>query len=1043
MDPVSIVNRKSSIVNSKWILLILFLPVFALARSEEPAANERLFVCGTRAGRELDTLARGLYQEGRNRGRVLATPAPRPIQADVGDVAVVEDDGTVISQTNLFDLQARSFRFEPAGAGAYRVTSSDGAFDSPGGNPIVLGDDDSRQVSLGFNFVFYGTSYSSVYVNSDGNLTFTASDTASSPRDLGRFSGGPPRIGPFFTDLDPTNRGVVVRNEADGILFTWSNVPNWQSNNSNSFSAKLFLDGNIEFSYAARVDGRSAVVGISPGSNQAGISPVDFSSNLPTGSLTGTIGEVFSSQSGLSETALARLFFQTHPDTFDHLIVFLAFDFSLDGAYAYEINVKNEIAGIGLGQTDNSGFYGSKGRLRSFVMMGALEGPGRYPADPNQVYLGTNSTVSILGQEAGHRWLAFTGFQDGAALSRAILGRQAAHWSFFFDSNASVMEGTDIDDRGTERGNTRFATVAATNTFSQLDRYAMGLVTADEVPEMFLVTNPAGTSRSATSAPEIGVSFGGTRKEINIDSIVAANGVRTPSAFQSPKVFRQAFILLTSKGTAATGGQIAKVQTIRDAWVSFFNQQTGGRAWADTSLQNVPGTTPADLYFPHFQGDRSRFTGIALANWGSIAADVQLTAFDNSGNQIGGSAINPRVVTLGPGQHRDMLGEQIHGLSLDEARSGWILARSGSSQVTGLFLEGDLDSKLLDGAVAGGQTHTEFYFTRSHGGSDASYRNTLEVINPGAAVAGLEFTLFDEFGTAVAVARRTLRPRGRLAEEITNLFASAPGLNGYIRVTSDTGVVGYQSIRSGSAVFALPAQTVSSSTRLYSAHFASGAAGALQYFTDLNFINTSTQTRSVEVTLVGNSAAPVVGARNPLTLTLAPGRQIRSRGDFLFGLPDAVSARALTEGSISIKSDGPGIIGDSVLGDPVGEAFLAALPLETENMSELIFSQVVQGSLNGERPYFTGVALYNPNSHDVRVTMELVDRDGGKKRSAVIDMGAGERMSRTLPQFMPGLADPIRGYIRIRATSPIVAGELIGDQMLQFLVAVRPQRISP
>jgi hypothetical protein len=559
---------------------------------------------------------------------------------------------------------------------------------------------------------------------------------------------------------------------------------------------------------------------------------------------------------------------------------------------------------------------------------------------------------------------------------------------------------------------------------------------------MFLVVNPTGTIRSPTSAPAVGVAFGGTRKEISIDSIIAANGPRTPSVLQSPKVSRQAFILLTRKGTLATSEQIAKVQTIRDAWVSFFNQQTGGRAWADTSLQTSPGTTPADLYFPHFQGDRSRFTGIALANWGSIAADVQLTAFDNAGNQTGGSDLNPRVVTLGPGQHLDLVDPQFQGLSLDEVRNGWIRARSSSSQVTGLFLEGDVDSSLLDGAVVGGETYTEFYFTRIQTGLDTSYRNTLEVINPGTSIAALEFTLFDEFGMVRAVTRRTLSPRGRLAEEITSLFPSAPGSDGYIRVTSNTGVVGYQSVRRGSTVFALPGQAVSTGTSLYSAQFASGGTGIFQYFTDLNLVNTGTQTRSVEITLVGNNGSALAGARNPLTLTLAPGRQIRSRGDFLFGLADAVPTRTLTEGSIVVKSDGPGVIGDSLFGDSLGEAFLAALPLETGAASDLVFSQVVQGSPDGGRPYFTGVALYNPNGHDVGVTLDVFDETGRKRGSAAVDLAARGRTSRTLPQFIPDLAGQIRGYMRITATGPIVAGELIGDQMLQFLAAVRPQRIS-
>ena len=56
--------------------------------------------------------------------------------------------------------------------------------------------------------------------------------------------------------------------------------------------------------------------------------------------------------------------------------------------------------------------------------------------------------------------------------SDALLGRDLAHWSFFFDSDASVMEGNDIEDLG----GGSFRTVAAVQRYSLLDQYAMGLV---------------------------------------------------------------------------------------------------------------------------------------------------------------------------------------------------------------------------------------------------------------------------------------------------------------------------------------------------------------------------------------------------------------------------------------------------------------------------------------------------------------------------------------------------------------------------------------
>ena len=93
----------------------------------------------------------------------------------------------------------------------------------------------------------------------------------------------------------------------------------------------------------------------------------------------------------------------------------------------------------------------------------------------------------MLGQEVGHRWLAFFEFRDHTGeRSQALLGRDEAHWSFFFDSDASVMEGNDIEDLG----GGSFRTVAAVERYSLLDQYAMGLVPRIEVPPFFYVREP-------------------------------------------------------------------------------------------------------------------------------------------------------------------------------------------------------------------------------------------------------------------------------------------------------------------------------------------------------------------------------------------------------------------------------------------------------------------------------------------------------------------------------------------------------------------------
>ena len=184
---------------------------------------------------------------------------------------------------------------------------------------------------------------------------------------------------------------------------------------------------------------------------------------------------------------VARKFYQSHPDNYDQLVIWTDAAI-LDDAFAFEVTVANEMRGIGLTQFDASRDFGSAGRLRSFAVMDWI---GKYPDDPLQTFLGENNTVSVLGQEVGHRWLAFLEFRDHTgARSEALLGRDQAHWSFFFDSDASVMEGNDIEDLG----GGSFRTTGAVQRYSRLDQYAMGLVPRVRSP-------PFSTSRTRRTSP--------------------------------------------------------------------------------------------------------------------------------------------------------------------------------------------------------------------------------------------------------------------------------------------------------------------------------------------------------------------------------------------------------------------------------------------------------------------------------------------------------------------------------------------------------------
>src|SRR5690348_6347875 len=215
------------------------------------------------------------------------------------------------------------------------------------------------------------------------------------------------------------------------------------------------------------------------------------------------------------------------------------------------------VNGIGVDIFDDSRDFGSAGRLRSIVDMDMLS---HFPNDPRQRFLGENNTLSVMGQECGHRWLAYLEFRDGAVNSTELLGRDEAHWSFFFDSDASHMEGNDIQDLG----NGAFRTVGAVSRYSPLDQYVMGLRAAGDVPPMFVVTRVT-SGGSAADAPRIGVDIRGTRKDLTIADIVAANGVRRPDVSSAPKTLRQAFIFLVSGGSPSSD-DLLKLENIRGSW---------------------------------------------------------------------------------------------------------------------------------------------------------------------------------------------------------------------------------------------------------------------------------------------------------------------------------------------------------------------------------------------------------------------------------------------------------------------------------------------
>src|SRR3990172_5456584 len=479
-----------------------------------------------------------IHQRHTEQLRLQTASAPITKSSDIGEIAVIEGNSTILIEPNPFDLQGKKLTFTPNPAGGYdlKVTSSSSVSGTQG-DVISLGDDASKQITFtsGFTFPFYGTSYTGVFVNSDGNLTFKSKDSASTDRDTFRILTGPPRLAPFFVDLNPSVGGEVRALQNSKLLrVTWSDVPQFGTQTSNTLQMNLFKNGKIEFIFGS-IETLEAITGIAPGKSTS-FKLVDYSK---TGTLTGVkpaVLERFATESEIDYAALIQEFHKTHPAIFDFVVIFTDFDVDLQGAFAFFSHIRNDVKGIGLPVFDLSSIFGGS-QIQGFLQMGFL---GNYPANPKEEFLGTNNTLEVFGQENGHRWLAFTKAMIDGTRSNELLGRQLAHWNFYMDTDASVMEGNDIKDNG----NGTFITTASTATFSKLDLYIMGLLPSSAVPSTFFVR----TNTNRGRAPQVGVTFSGPRVNVNVDHIIQAEGARVPSVETSQKAFKEAFIYLVQPG---------------------------------------------------------------------------------------------------------------------------------------------------------------------------------------------------------------------------------------------------------------------------------------------------------------------------------------------------------------------------------------------------------------------------------------------------------------------------------------------------------------
>ncbi|MGH7491927.1 MAG: FlgD immunoglobulin-like domain containing protein [bacterium] len=597
---------------SYWIIIIAcsillsgFSPVWAESarpkRSSDrtqPPSQPNGFVCGTYPDRIVDEL---LFHKMQRARRTQLQRALAPARTYVANnLVVIEDDGSIVTEPfrNVFDLDGRRLHFVPNNSGGYDITSLPPAFDTNFGTNLNAGDDTNHRIAFttGFSFPFFGTGWDHVWVRSNANVTFgsTGNPDFYDPND---FFLELPMIAALFADLNPAQSGrVLYRQAADRFVVTWDRLPEFDTSNSNTVQLTLFVDGSFDIAYNSvairlAINNLPIVAGFNSGQPGAEAAQVNLS-NLPiTGSNASVVFEVFQEvvARDVNVVAVAQRFYDVQPDSFEQLVMITDFDLLNDFLFAFHLGVQNEVSGLGINIFNNSSALGSAGRLKSFLHMNHIDAWSEEPAGL--------SFVNVLGQEAEHAWGAFVNYGRAGQGSDLILGRSLAHWSFYFETEGSVMEGNSWRDNG----NGTFTTVKSFDNYSLLDHYLMGLRPPEEVKPLFLLEVPGVTLEQRSRFPELGVTVTATKQPVLIDDIVAVEGPRLPSAQDAPHVFRQAFIYLLRQGTQATQQHLDKAERFRTSWVDYYADRTDGRGimqtqlGAELSVANVEGNVTSAL----------------------------------------------------------------------------------------------------------------------------------------------------------------------------------------------------------------------------------------------------------------------------------------------------------------------------------------------------------------------------------------------------------------------------------------------------------------
>ncbi|MGH9512656.1 MAG: hypothetical protein ACRD2U_11040 [Terriglobales bacterium] len=200
---------------------------------------------------------------------------------------------------------------------------------------------------------------------------------------------------------------------------------------------------------------------------------------------------------------------------------------------------------------------------------------------PDGKMLPYNYAMSQIGHEMGHRWAAFV----SAKVHDEKIQLGPTHWArglqarvafpYQRPTEASAMGGgvwqDNFDGTYTQLDDDYY--VPATG-YSYLDLYLMGLITAAEVPDFFILKNLVRDGKDLNGHPI----FKADRTKVTIQDVIASEGPRLPDVQHSQRRFNTGIVVVVEHGKKPSRELMEHANGIREQWIYYWAVTTGHRA---------------------------------------------------------------------------------------------------------------------------------------------------------------------------------------------------------------------------------------------------------------------------------------------------------------------------------------------------------------------------------------------------------------------------------------------------------------------------------